>query len=79
MSSSRKRLLRLFLTGTVVLLLAGYGAFTTFFFNPFESDYEFDVATLQTNHFTAGDGDSGLNSDSIRALLVEGRSQRSSA
>ena len=62
MSSSRKRLLRLFLTGTVVLLLAGYGAFTTFFFNPFESDYEFDVATLvprDVDFFTAKAGLAG--------------------
>lgn len=56
MSSSRRRLLRLVLTGLVVLLLAGYGAFTTFFFNPFEADYEFDVATLvprDVDFFTA--------------------------
>ena len=46
MSSPRRRLLRLFLTGLVVVLLAGYGAFSTFFFNPMEGSYEFDIATL---------------------------------
>jgi len=44
--SIRSRLLRYFLIGCGILVVAGYGTFTALFFNPLESDLEVDVAAL---------------------------------
>ena len=41
-----RRLLRYFLIGLVLLLLGGLWAFSFFFFNPFEGDYDYPVASL---------------------------------
>ncbi len=46
MSFFKSRFLRYTLIGLGVLGFAGYFAFNTFFFNPFESDLDFDVAVL---------------------------------
>ncbi|MBI5434725.1 MAG: hypothetical protein HZA52_17970 [Planctomycetes bacterium] len=43
---TRKRLVRILLVVLMVLLFAGYFAFSTFLFSPTESDYEADLATL---------------------------------
>ncbi len=42
----RRRILKYLLVGLLVLAFAGYFAFSTFFFSPAESDYEFDISTL---------------------------------
>jgi hypothetical protein len=42
----KSRLLRILLAVGLVLLFAGYFAFSTFLFSPTEGDYEFDLATL---------------------------------
>lgn len=42
----KSRLLRILLAVALVLLFAGYFAFSTFLFSPTEGDYEFDLATL---------------------------------
>lgn len=42
----KSRLLRILLAVLLVLLFAGYFAFSTFLFSPTESDYEYDLATL---------------------------------
>ena len=44
--SLRRRLFRIFFTILVVLLFAGYFAFSTLFFSPLEGDYEFPLAAL---------------------------------
>lgn len=44
--SLRRRLLRITLTVLVVLVFAGYFAFSTLFFNPLEDDYAFPLASL---------------------------------
>lgn len=44
--SFRRRLLRLVVVVLVVILFVGFFSFTTFLYNPFEGDYEFDVSTL---------------------------------
>lgn len=44
--ANRSRFLRISALVVVVLLAGAYLAFATFFFNPFESDYDADVATL---------------------------------
>jgi len=44
--SLRRRILRILLTTLVVLLFAGYFAFSTLLFSPIEGDYEFGLATL---------------------------------
>src|SRR5262245_11663802 len=41
-----RRILRYLLIGLVLLLLGGLWAFSFFFFNPFEGDYEYPVASL---------------------------------
>jgi hypothetical protein len=43
---ARKRLLRILLVILLVLLFAGYFAFSTFLFSPTEGDYEADISTL---------------------------------
>lgn len=44
--SLRRRILRIFAILVLVGLFAGYFAFSTFLFNPMESDFEADVSTL---------------------------------
>jgi len=44
--SLRRRILRITLTVLVVLVFAGYFAFSTLFFNPLEDDYAFPLASL---------------------------------
>lgn len=44
--SLRRRLLRIALTVLVILVFAGYFAFSTLLFSPIEDDYEFELATL---------------------------------
>jgi hypothetical protein len=44
--SSKRRVLRIALTVLVILLIAGYGAVSTFLFNPLEGGYEYDLSTL---------------------------------
>ncbi len=44
--ASKRRLLKWVLTPIVVLLFVLWFGFTTFFFNPLEDDYEYDVSTL---------------------------------
>lgn len=41
-----RRLLRYFLTGLVLLILAGLWAFSFFLFNPFEGGYDYPIASL---------------------------------
>ncbi|MCE9593302.1 MAG: hypothetical protein K8S98_03820 [Planctomycetes bacterium] len=43
---ARKRLVRILLVVLLVLLFAGYFAFSTFLFSPTEGDYEADLSTL---------------------------------
>lgn len=44
--SLKRRILRILGTALVILAFAGYFAFSTFFFSPLESDFEFGLATL---------------------------------
>lgn len=41
-----RRFLRISLTVVLVLAFTGFFAFTTFLFNPFEGEYEYDIASL---------------------------------
>jgi len=44
--ASKRRLLRIGLQVLVILLIAGFGAFSTFLFNPFEGSYDFPLLSL---------------------------------
>ncbi len=44
--STKKRILRILLIAFLVLVFAGYFAFSTFLFSPTENDFEADVSTL---------------------------------
>ncbi len=44
--ASKRKLLKWGVISLVVVLFAGWFGFTTFFFNPLEDDYEYDVSTL---------------------------------
>lgn len=43
---TRRRFLKIAVIVSVLVLMTGFGLFTTLFFNPFEADYPFDVSTL---------------------------------
>ena len=42
----KRRWLRILVTSLVLLSIAGFGAFSTFLFNPFEGGFEYDLSTL---------------------------------
>jgi len=44
--SAKRRILKILLVASLVLVFTGYFAFSTFLFQPFEGDYELDVSTL---------------------------------
>ena len=58
-----RRLLRYFLIGLVLALLGGLWAFSFFFFNPFEGDYEYPIASLIPREIDFYAGKNGLRRD----------------
>jgi len=61
--SLRRRILRILATTLVILLFAGYFAFSTLLFSPVESDYEFGLATLVPRDVDFFLGKTDLSSD----------------
>ena len=68
----KRRILRILLIALVVVVFAGYFAFTTFFFSPFEGSYELDVSTLVPREvdFFAAKGDLERDFDPFPELAV---------
>jgi len=69
----RRRLLRYFLVGLVLLLLGGLWAFSFFLFNPFEGDYGYPVASLVPRDvdFYAYKGELGEDFDGFPRLVLQ--------
>ena len=59
----KRRWLRILLTVLLLLSIAGFGAFSTFFFNPFEGGYEHDLASLIPREVDFYLGKTDLRSD----------------
>ncbi|QDU68680.1 hypothetical protein [Engelhardtia mirabilis] len=80
----KRRIIKIVGIAAAVLLFTGYFAFSTFVFSPFESDYEFDLATLvprDVDYFSAksdleGEFSSFPKLDFMRRMERSERGQR---
>jgi hypothetical protein len=69
--SLKRRILKWGVIGLLVLLFAAWFGFTTFFFNPLEDDYEYDVSTLVPRNVDFFVAKAGLAGDLDADLELE--------
>lgn len=79
--SLRSRLVRILFVCLLVLLFAGYFAFSTFVFSPTESDYEADVSTLVPRgvDFFVAKADLRGDFDPLPRLAIQERLEKTAA